>query len=200
MLCDMCLLEYHFACENGEGTGTCSCPNCRGNDNQDGEALSLDSGLENDDDPSDSRGRHSGREVSSSRHRMTRDSALKDQQSTGRKRAAKMYPLMDAPCEWANKSNCGGGLKPILGCLDGLQQARHHGPDKSVTNNEQGNVHRICHACHYRWHAANDLTYDWNKTDYPSHSPVGMTNDQREEAALIRLEYMNRKDKKRVKD
>src|ERR1700754_2326409 len=38
------------------------------------------------------------------------DSSLKDQQSTGRKRAAKLYPLdPDKDCEWSQKKSCGGG-------------------------------------------------------------------------------------------
>lgn len=99
------------------------------------------------------------------------DSSLRDQQSTGRKRAAKMYPLDElAPCEWAGKTNCGGGKKPITGCLTGLQQARHHGPDKNTLNNEQGNVHRICHTCHNRWHTLNDEGYVWGDL-YEPHSP-----------------------------
>src|SRR5205809_2598849 len=81
------------------------------------------------------------------------DSALIDQQSTGRKRAAKAYPMDPTMlCEWSMKKNVGGGKNPIVGCLAGLQQARHHGPDKNTLNNEQGNVHRICHHCHNRWH------------------------------------------------
>lgn len=89
-----------------------------------------------------------------------RDAALKDQQSTGRKRAARAYPLhRDQPCEWRNKVGQGGGNFPIKGCDNGLQQSRHHGPDKNTLNNEDGNVHRICHTCHNRWHAANDPNY-----------------------------------------
>jgi hypothetical protein len=100
------------------------------------------------------------------------DSALRDQQSTGRKRAAKMYPLdKDADCEWKTSKNCGGGNNPIVGCLDGKQQARHHGPDKNTLNNDSGNVHRICHSCHNNWHAANDDGYVWGSV-YPNHSPV----------------------------
>lgn len=39
-----------------------------------------------------------------------RDSTLKDQQSTGRKRAARMYPLnFEAPCEWRGLRYAGGG-------------------------------------------------------------------------------------------
>jgi hypothetical protein len=100
------------------------------------------------------------------------DNALRDQQSTGRKRAAIMYPLdPDAECDWKLRKNCGGGKFPIVGCLDGKQDARHHGPDKNTLNNEQGNVHRICHTCHNRWHARNDEGYVWGGI-YESHSPT----------------------------
>lgn len=89
-----------------------------------------------------------------------REAALKDQQSTGRKRAAVLYPLnRNGQCEWRGRTVMGGGTAPITGCTDGTQQARHHGPDKNTLNNEQGNVHRICHGCHNRWHAANDPNY-----------------------------------------
>lgn len=89
-----------------------------------------------------------------------RDSTLKDQQSTGRKRAARMYPLnFEAPCEWRGLRYAGGGQDPIVGCNDGKQQARHHGPDKNTLNNEEGNVHRICVRCHNRWHTRNDSIY-----------------------------------------
>lgn len=109
--------------------------------------------------------------VSGSR-RNKPDSALKDQQSTGRKRAAKLYPLdRSAECEWANKKQAGGGVT-IIGCgirlrdnktvPVGLQQSRHHGPDYNTLNNDPGNVHRICHSCHNAWHAVNDPNKDEN--------------------------------------
>ncbi len=106
--------------------------------------------------------------VVTKRYRRTKpDAALKDQQSTGRKRAARLYPLppkdSPQPCEWRGKSGMGGGDNPIQGCTDGIQLNRHHGPDKNTTNNEPGNVHRICAHCHNRWHAANDKDYDPNK-------------------------------------
>ncbi len=92
------------------------------------------------------------------------DAALKDQQSTGRKRAARKYPLnREATCEWASRERVGGGASPITGCVSNLQQARHHGPDKNTLNNDEGNVHRICHSCHNNWHAKNDPDYDPNK-------------------------------------
>ncbi len=89
-----------------------------------------------------------------------RDSTLKDQQSTGRKRAGKLYPLDEAaPCEWQGLRFAGGGRFPIIGCTSGTQQARHHGPDKNTLNNDKGNVHRICDRCHNRWHTLNDIGY-----------------------------------------
>lgn len=99
------------------------------------------------------------------------DSTLRDQQSTGRKRAARWYPLdATALCEWNMKKNCGGGKFPITGCATGLQQARHHGPDKNTLNNEKGNVHRICHSCHNRWHTLNDDGYVWGDV-HDEHDP-----------------------------
>jgi hypothetical protein len=103
------------------------------------------------------------------------DSALRDQQSTGRKRAAKAYPLdPEADCEWRMRKNCGGGQFPIVGCMKGKQQARHHGPDKNTLNNERGNVHRICHQCHNRWHTLNDPDYVWGAI-HPLHEPYEAT-------------------------
>ncbi|SRR6266498_1446158 len=101
-----------------------------------------------------------------------RDSNLKDQQSTGRKRAALDYPLSpERACEWKALRYAGGGKHPIIGCHDGKQQARHHGPDKNTLNNEIGNVHRICANCHNRWHTANDSEYtpgDYGKAHNPT--------------------------------
>jgi hypothetical protein len=125
-----------------------------------------------------------------------RDASLKDQQSTGRKRAARLYPLdPDKSCEWRGKANCGGGTSPIVGCVNGRQAARHHGPDKSTSNNEEGNVHRICHRCHNRWHAANNKDYDWTSTEVNAHSPREQTQVERNEAALDELIYLNSKQK-----
>lgn len=98
------------------------------------------------------------------------DAVVRDQQSTGRKRAADMYPLYpEYDCEWRMQKGCGGGKYPIIGCLDGKQEARHHGPDKNTLNNEEGNVHRICHKCHNRWHHRNDEGYVWGAI-YTPHS------------------------------
>lgn len=107
-----------------------------------------------------------------------RDSTLKDQQSTGRKRAAALYPLdREAPCEWRGLRNAGGGQFPIVGCSSGTQQARHHGPDKNTLNNEEGNVHRICHRCHNRWHTKNDPGYEWGNPGQP-HDPFTKAETQ----------------------
>lgn len=124
-----------------------------------------------------------------------------DSQSAGRKVAAKLYPLdPDKPCEWRGFSNCGGGDYPILGCLEGKQQARHHGPEKNVQNNEQGNVHRICHYCHYRWHAKNDPDYDWNAGVWPPHNPRPLTDKEQREQAVDYLRYMSTGRKAKVKE
>ena len=102
---------------------------------------------------------------------------VKDRHSTGRKRAAQLYPIFspDDPCEWRMKKNCGGGEKPIVGCLKGTQEDRHHGPVKDTLRNEPGNVHRICKLCHNRWHADNDSIYDPEKNNKLPHSPEEAT-------------------------
>lgn len=124
------------------------------------------------------------------------DAVLKDQQSTGRKRAAVMYPLdSEQDCEWKLKDKCGGGSYPIMGCRDGKQQARHHGPDKNTLNNDEGNVHRICHTCHNRWHYRNDDEYVWGSV-YNPHSPVGATI----EAVVMNEIHWTGKTLKNVKD
>lgn len=89
--------------------------------------------------------------------------------SAGRKRAAADFPIdRDAACEWRFKANCGGGFVPIVGCLDGYQRHRHHGPDKRTTSNERSNISLICHTCHNRWHTKNDPLYKDDKC------PVGI--------------------------
>lgn len=130
MACISCGMGLHFECSEDP----CCCR---------GDAITE----EIEDDPIHIRG-------------YKRDSTLKDQQSTGRKRAAKLYPLdRTASCEWQGLRFAGGGQFPVVGCTQGLQKARHHGPDKNTLNNEEGNVHRICAFCHNRWHTLNDSTY-----------------------------------------
>lgn len=120
------------------------------------------------------------RETSSESSRKSkRDEDLKDEKSTGRKRAARLYPLdKDAPCEWMGLKNCGGGRRPIIGCYDGKQQERHHGPVKKTTRNEEGNVHRICEPCHIHWHELNDLVYDEGEYNSLPHAPVSASTKE----------------------
>ena len=84
----------------------------------------------------------------------------KDPVSTGRKRAAQMYPITPGmTCEWAGLEFAGGGIVPIVGCIGRPASDRHHGPDKNTMNNAPGNLHRICDFCHNTWHALNDPHY-----------------------------------------
>lgn len=97
--------------------------------------------------------------------------AVTDRLSTGRKRAAQLYPIFrDQACEWQGKKNCGGG-QPIVGCIDGLQVHRHHGPVKDTLRNEPTNIHRICNNCHARWHAVNDPVYNEELYNTLPHNP-----------------------------
>jgi hypothetical protein len=105
------------------------------------------------------------------------DEDVTDPKSTGRKRAAQLYPLPKEgedklECEWRYLKFAGGGVYPIIGCIVGFASHRHHGPDKNTLNNSMGNVHRICHHCHNRWHTLNDAIYsskfgsaDWKQHD-----------------------------------
>jgi hypothetical protein len=87
-------------------------------------------------------------------------SEYKDPLSTGRKRAASMYPIETGMvCEWAGLKNAGGGVVPIVGCLGRPASDRHHGPDKNTMNNAPDNMHRICDFCHNTWHGINDPHY-----------------------------------------
>lgn len=104
------------------------------------------------------------------------DEDIQDQTSTGRKRAALLYPIPSVEsggmtCEWSELAFAGGGAIPIIGCRGNLIadiKAKtgefwpgnvHHGPDKSTLNNEPDNVSRVCPTCHNRWHALNDPLY-----------------------------------------
>lgn len=140
----------------------------------------------------------SRRSSTNSRGKRSRKSGS---QSSGRKEAARTYPLDGSrPCEWQGKANCGGGNYPILGCPTGVesyQQARHHGPEKNVQNNEAGNVHRICHYCHYRWHAANDPTYDWNAGVWPPHNPRPLTKAEQTKQVIDYMRYLGSGRKKK---
>lgn len=150
--CIACGRGFHREC------GRCKKGKCHTEDKQDGVSVELPS-PENAASLQDTSGKKAATPKEPKKYN------LKDPASTGRKRAAKLYPLdRDAPCEWRGLRNCGGGRRPIIGCLDGTQKHRHHGPVKSTTRNELGNVHRICTDCHVHWHELNDLIY--NEPDY----------------------------------
>src|SRR4030095_9820924 len=91
----------------------------------------------------------------------TEEKVFKDPVSTGRKRAAVMYPLSPGQvCDWAWREICGGGIEPITGGTGRPATHIHHGPDKSTLNNDRSsNISLICEFCHNRWHAANDKYY-----------------------------------------
>ena len=108
------------------------------------------------------------------------DLSVRDIESTGRKRAVRLFPITDGMvCEWAGLKNAGGGVKPLVGCrgnklsaskevreVSGFKSAAvHHGPDKDTLNNNPGNVHRICQFCHNRWHTLNDEYYPDKRPD-----------------------------------
>lgn len=167
MKCLACARGFPEECEN-----EVVCADTVYTDNSDAESLEVSEVNEDvSEEPDDVHG-DDGRVLQRRVRRNKPDAALKDQQSTGRKRAALLYPLdREAPCEWRNKSGCGGGTKPIVGCSNGFQQARHHGPDYNTLNNDPTNVSRICHSCHNRWHAANDGDKDLSYLIQYGHKP-----------------------------
>lgn len=104
----------------------------------------------------------------SHKRRLKDESSLKDQQSTGRKRAAALFPLKDEngkplPCEFANKAQVLPGYMEVnidgcgvrQGTATGIAQARHH-MSYDVLDNSSENVVRICHSCHNTLHSKND--------------------------------------------
>jgi hypothetical protein len=99
--------------------------------------------------------------------------------SAGRKEAAVLYPIEDGMiCEWAQLANCGGGLKPIVGCVGNKATHIHHGPDKKTTNNTPGNIHRICVPCHNLWHGQNNSIYERELYRTLPHSPRPATIEE----------------------
>lgn len=90
----------------------------------------------------------------------------------GRLRAQREFPIdPDTKCEWSGLLYAGGGVHPIVGCLGGEATHRHHGPDKSTTNNDRNNVHLVCSTCHNRWHTLNDPYYDERPPDGEPYLP-----------------------------
>lgn len=108
-------------------------------------------------------------------YEATKDLAdYKDPVSTGRKRAAEMYPISPGMvCEWAGLKKAGGGVVPIVGCVGRPASDRHHGPDKNTMNNAPGNLHRICDFCHNTWHALNDPHYGERPVHTKPFIPMG---------------------------
>ena len=93
-------------------------------------------------------------------------------ESAGRKEAARLYPVNETlACEWKGLANVGGGKFPVVGCIDGLQKARHHGPVKRTTVNHRYNIHLICTSCHNWWHAKNDKHYKEEEYALLPHKP-----------------------------
>lgn len=86
---------------------------------------------------------------------------MEDVEATGRKRSIRAKPIKPGMiCEWAYLKQAGGGVNPIEGCPGNPAQNVHHGPDKSVLNNDpETNLSAICSTCHNRWHVANDEFY-----------------------------------------
>ena len=133
MACPECAASFHSECQNGVD-GFCCCT---------GNIVGLEDVVKS----------LGGGQVKS-------PSEITDIESTGRKRAALLYPIMEGQvCDWANLYYCGGGTTPIIGCAGNLASDIHHGPDKNTINNGPTNVHRICAVCHNRWHARNDSYY-----------------------------------------
>lgn len=104
--------------------------------------------------------------------RVKEPGEVTDATSTGRKRAAMLYPIFPSMvCEWSGLAKAGGGIEPIVGCNGNLifpptkkggdsdTGDIHHGPDKNTLNNAPDNVHRLCRSCHHTWHSANDRYY-----------------------------------------
>lgn len=142
-----------------------SCPACFSGIHSDCYNWNLDGNAccchkEEDSDDSAASGEFGGGSGKSTVDRIKEASSVTDVTSTGRKRAALAYPIEEGMiCEWANLKRAGGGVTPIIGCAGAIATDRHHGPDKNTLNNTEGNVHRICHNCHNRWHSANDEYY-----------------------------------------
>lgn len=91
------------------------------------------------------------------RPHITDGSKLADVLTTGRHRAAvrisKEYLAAQHVCSWAGLAAAGGGVVPIIGCPGNIATDRHHGPNKSVLDNDDNyvdfghNLHAICRYC-----------------------------------------------------
>jgi len=160
-MCLECAEGFHTIC-----SGNCGCQTCSG---ETVAALPDNPGEDNDEGVIHGRSR-----IASGKRRAKKlnERELKDPQSTGRHRAVALHGRAnpELPCEWQGLANCGGGSFPILGCITGVQENLHHGPDKNTLNNERSNIHKICSQCHNRWHTMNDSGYEWDGHHEP-HAP-----------------------------
>lgn len=167
VICGPCTVGYHFECWYPSSTGECHCL-----------SDSLAVLINNDNTPPYEKKERGGQ--------IKEMANVTDLESTGRKRAAKLYPIpkegeagYPLPCEWRNLLNAGGGITPIIGCVAGMAKNIHHGPDKNTLSNFVGNVHRICPDCHNRWHTANDRYYPRERPQGDvSYVPVGREYDK----------------------
>lgn len=138
-------------------------------------------------------------EVNNKESHYDKHKKFQDPHSTGRHRAAQLFPFVcnmcghtkqqhgpgcdkcecdgfvRKPCEWRELKNCGGGENTIVGCGDGVQTDRHHGPIIDPLRNEIGNVHRLCAKCHQRWHLLNDEYYEDQKFMTTVHKGIPAT-------------------------
>lgn len=139
-------------------------------------------------------------EISSVENEEREANVYKDPISTGRKRAAVLYPLKAGMvCEWAYRKNCGGGISPIMGCSGRPATHIHHGPDKSTLNNERENISLVCNFCHNRWHVANDPFYpEPRPADNSEWLPTGGKKAVPEGAVIQRLDQMVKADKTEI--
>src|SRR6266568_5157517 len=107
-ICLSCRQDMHNECD----PGICSCTHRAMVKDRGSERTEMDTSLEsNRVDGSEQSWRVSVRDSRS----KSSNRRLKDQQSTGRKRAAKLYPLRrEANCEWQYLRFAGGGAHPII--------------------------------------------------------------------------------------
>lgn len=98
-------------------------------------------------------------------------------EAAGRKRSVRAKPIRPGDiCEWARLYEAGGGIEPIEGCPGNPAIHVHHGPDKSVLNNDVvNNLSKVCTHCHNRWHTANDKYY---KVPRPLNGETWLPDDE----------------------
>ncbi len=118
------------------------------------------------------------------------DNRIADVKSTGRKRAVQVKPITGQDCEWKGLKYAGGGIFPVMGCINSKAEAVHHGYNKSTLDNRLSNLHAICAVCHNKWHVLNDPTYpeenigsDWY--------PVGVAKEHDKDTKFTPEEFIS---------